>query len=59
MADTPQGKRANAMERIKALKQSRAANQTGAPAHAEGESGKKSQKNAPQHASTGHRPQGG
>ena len=59
MADTAKDKRANAMERIKALKQGRAANQGehghGAPGGGKGAS----PKNAPRHPSTGHRPQGG
>ena len=59
MADTPKDKRANVLERIKALKQGRAANQPegGAPGHGGGQ--QKSPKNAPRHPSTGHRPQGG
>ena len=59
MADTPKDKRANAMERIKALKQGRAANQRDAGGTAPGDGQKKSPKNAPRHQSTGHRPQGG
>jgi hypothetical protein len=58
MADTPRDKRANALERIRALKEGRAANKTGAPGSG-GSGGSKAPKNAPRHASTGHRPQGG
>ena len=57
MADSAKDKKAAVLERIKALREGRAANNAPAPGGRSGDS--KPAKNAPRHASTGHRPQGG
>ena len=59
MADQAKDKRTAVLERIKALREGRAADKAGAPPPGHGTSDSKPGKNAPRHASTGHRPQGG
>jgi hypothetical protein len=59
MADPPKDKKAAALERIKALKEGRAANRTGNPRSGAGGEDSSAPRNAPKQDSSGHRPQGG
>ena len=59
MADPAKDKKAAALDRIKALKEGRAANRTGNPRSGAGGEDSSAPKNAPKQDSTSHRPQGG
>ena len=59
MADSKKDKKSTVLDRIKALKEGRAANRTGNPRSGAGGEDSAAPKSAPKQDATAHRPQGG